>query len=236
MTDDSFEAVLADLLAMYPALPELQLKTTHRRVTHIAHGWYMRAHRSSEAAMLLRAIGYAMESWPIRRALLEHVVALKWLAVEGNPVADQVRRAHAKSSKKRKEALIAAEWKSAQLDVFDDVIADIDATDNLRSLDNFERFAHRCRQYGTPNDMAAYLIDTAHSHPSWESAVSYLQHSEQDEIALHLEPKFDLTRDDAGFCAMHLWEALASLNDMMNEPPWTAELATLRARIEVLAG
>lgn len=219
---------------MYPALPELRLKATHRRVTHIAHGWYMRAHRSSAAAMLLRETGYAIESWPIRRSLLEHVVALKWLATEGNPVADQVRRAHAKSAKKRKEALVAAEWKSAQLDVFDDVIADIDATDKIRGLDNFERFAHRCRQYGTPNDMAAYLIDTAHSHPSWESAASYFQRSDQDMIALHLDPAFDGTRDDAGFCAMHLWEALASMNDMMDDPPWATDLTALRARIQDL--
>jgi hypothetical protein len=44
-----------------------------------------------------------------------------------------------------------------------------------------------------------------------------------------------MDRDDEGWCAMHLWEALASLNRMMEMPAWTDALEEMRTRIRLLA-
>jgi hypothetical protein len=160
---DTYVDVLNHLGQLYPLLPELRLKGTHRRIAHLAHGWYMRTHRGIGAVLLLREEGYAAESWPIRRSVLEHVVALKWLAAEGNVVADVVRRANAISAERRKKAASQAGCRSASLPIFEDVIADKAATEEFKRFDELHNFAPRCARYGTPNDLASYMIDTAHS-------------------------------------------------------------------------
>lgn len=236
MPDDTYLAVLADLTALYPALPDLRFKRSHRQVTHIAHGWYMRTHRSVDAVMLLRNSGYATESWPIRRSIIEHTVALKWLAADGSHVANVVRRAHAFGVHKRREAVVAAGWTSVDLATFDDVIADIDATDEHRALDHLHHFKARCDKYGTPHDLSGYLIDTAHSHPTWDTACPYFDRDENGVITLNGVPMFnDADRDDAGFCAIYLWQALTAMHAMLETGPWQATLDSTWARIQRLA-
>ena len=230
MPEDTYADVLNHLGQLYPHPAELQLKGTHRRIAHLAHGWYMRTHRGIEAVLLLREEGYAAESWPIRRSVLEHVVALKWLAAEGNVVADVVRRANAVSAERRKRAASQAGWRSASLPIFEDVIADKAATEEFKRFDELHNFAPRCARYGTANDLASYMIETAHSHPDWDTASAYFD----EPSTMLLEPK-PIDRDDEGWCAMHLWEALASLNRMMEMPAWTDALEEMRTRIRLLA-
>jgi len=154
MTDpepiDSYSAILAELLALYPALPRLTLKSSHRRVTHIAHGWYVRAHRGSEAVLVLRDAGFAAESWPTRRSVLEHVVGLKWLAAEGGRAADPLIRQLAEQARKRQLGAAAAGWQAAGLPAFAHAVADGKDSEGDVDLDTYLHFKHRCDAYGNP--------------------------------------------------------------------------------------
>lgn len=232
---DNYASILGDVVAIYATRPRpLGLKASHFRITHLAHGWYMRAHRTAEAIVLLRELGYAHEAWPLRRALLEHAVNLKWLAADGERVADLVRRAGAHSAKKRRASVIEAGWSSADLAIFDEVIADLDATDEHRQLDYLQAFARRVKAYGTPADYAGYLIDTAHSHPSWETAAPYIRDDGEGAVALLNDPPESSDPNDAGQCAIHLWQGLVAINSMMETPVWSAQLNQLGARIQAV--
>lgn len=72
----------------------------------------MRCHRGVEAILLLDEAGYAEEASGIRRSVIEHVVALKWLAAEGDRINDTLMRGHARDAERRKEAVTGAGWTS----------------------------------------------------------------------------------------------------------------------------
>lgn len=58
--------------------------------------------------MSLDTAGYAEEASPIRRSVIEHSLALKWLAAEGNRILDTVARGYASDAKKRGAAVSEA--------------------------------------------------------------------------------------------------------------------------------
>jgi len=47
---------------------------------------------------------------------------------------------------------------------------------------------------------------------------------------LLLEP-VETDRDDAGYLAIHMWEALSALSSMMQDPPWESDLRNAKERI-----
>lgn len=78
------------------------------------------------------------------------------------------------------------------------MITDLDATDEHRQLDYLQAFAQRVKAYGTTADYAGYLIDTAHSHPSWETAAPYIRDDDEGAVALLNAPPESPGPDDAG--------------------------------------
>jgi len=228
--EEDYRALLPRLLALYPGLPTIRTKEPFRPVTHVAHGWYMRCHRGVEAVLHLERVGFAEEAAPVRRSILEHVVALKWLAEQGAAVADALRSGAAWDAQKRKDSLVAAGWTSVDLDLFDAVIADTEGID--RGNDNLLHFKPRCDRFGTSHDWATYLIETARSHPCWESAVAYLDITSGTPLAM-AEPTDAV--DQAGFAAIHLFEALVSINDILKGRPFSPRLAALDREIRSIA-
>jgi hypothetical protein len=230
--EDDYRALLPALTGLYATLPGLTLRKSHRQITHVAHGWYMRCHRGIEAVLQLEETGFQEEAAPIRRSILEHVVALKWLAEQGSVVADILKRGAAHDAAKRKESVVHANWTSVDLGLFDAVIADQDGTDP--QSDNLLSFKHRCDRFGTPHDWTTYLMETARSHPCWESAVPYLDVSSGKTLALD-QPEPEPRTDQAGFCVIHLFEALVALNQMIATSPLTPQLAQLDRQIRLIA-
>ncbi len=49
----------------------------------VAHGFYCRVARTAQAALSLVDIGFGSEAAPLRRSVLEHVLALAWVIDEG---------------------------------------------------------------------------------------------------------------------------------------------------------
>jgi hypothetical protein len=125
-------------------------------------------------------------------------------------------------------------WSNADLAIFDEVITDLDATDEHRQLDYLQAFAQSVKAYGTAADYAGYLIDTAHSHPSWETAAPYIRDDGEGAVALLNTPPGSPDPDDAGQRAIHLWQGLVAINSMMETPVWGAQLNRLGARIQAV--
>ncbi|MFJ5034579.1 DUF5677 domain-containing protein [Streptomyces sp. NPDC088560] len=213
--EHEYRTLLARLLRLYPdagnhAL-QLQIRETHVEVGHVAHGWYMRCHRGVLAVLTLEETGFQVEAAPIRRSVLEHVVALKWLAEKGSVVADILRRGAARDAVRRKAAVEAANWTSVDVDLFDAVIQDGQGLHPQH--DTFLNFKHRCERFGTPHDWTTYLNETAQCHPSWESALPYLDVTSGRPRARSTPAPLI---DQAGFCAIHLFEALVCISEIID--------------------
>jgi hypothetical protein len=228
--DEDFRELLPTLLLLYPSLPSIRFKPGFQRVAHVAHGWYMRCHRGVEAVLLLEDDGFEIEAAPIRRSVLEHVVALKWLADEGAVVAEILRRGAAHDAAKRKDSIERANWTSVDVDLFDAVINDAAGID--KSNDFLLHFKERCDRAGTPQDWVVYLVETAQSHPCWESALPYLDSTTGTLYAL-AQPVG--RQDQAGFCAVHLYEALDAVNHISRGRPLSKRLNTLERQIRSIA-
>lgn len=228
---DSFETIFNELIELYPSTLPLHFKPDYAAVCHIAHGWYMRVHRGCLAVLRLGDAGFAIEAWPIRRSVLEHVVAMRWLAAEGGRVKDVVVRQLANQASSRKDAIVRAGWATPDLAAFDAAIADGLVAQEAREQDTYLLFKHRCDKYGDPSDWSSWLIESAHSHPGWETAAPYLEAG--TPTVLLTEPKPE-DRDDVGWATMKLWEALSAVSGMSHEPAWTDELAATRGRIDAL--
>lgn len=227
---DTAESIADDLADLYWALPTLRVKSEYVGTQGFVHGWLMRVIRQCSAVLYLRDGGYAAESWPVRRSVQEHVVALKWLAAEGNKVLDTIERRQGNQASSRLAAVQAAGW-SADPAPFDEVIAAGQAAQEHREHDTFLNFRNRCNTYGVPSDWSSWLIECAHSHPGWETAQPYWNEGPPHTMLTEPGP---VERDDATWAAIMLWEALSLVNTMLAEPPWDTELAALRDRIMAL--
>lgn len=224
--EENYRALLPELLSLYPSLSDIRPKLPHRPVAHVAHGWYMRCHRGIEAVVQLEETGFQEEASPIRRSILEHVVSLKWLAAQGGAVADVLKSGAARDAAKRKESVIQANWTSVSLNIFDEII--VDGMNTNTQHDYLLAFKHRCDKFGTPHDWTTYIIETARSHPCWESAVPYID-GNSSRPRLRVQP--DPLIDQAGFCVIHLFEALVAVNQMIETSPLTSQLETLDRQI-----
>lgn len=217
----AYVPLLAELLQLYPGLlrshPTLRLG--YRGVGHLAHGWYLRCHRGVQAILLLDRAGYSEEASPIRRSVIEHVLALRWLAVEGDTILDTVLRAHACGATTIATAVSGAGWTSIDLADIEQVIAGIDPDNRDPSNDYLTRFAHRLARYGDEHTMPGYLAECARTHPGYESAVCYV---ELPSGSLLLEPRKALWQ--VPFSTTHMLEALLALRQAFDPEPWKAEL------------
>jgi hypothetical protein len=227
----AFVALYEELRAVYPADVALDFKPSHCRVTHIAHGWYMRVLRSTEGVLLMREAGLSGESFPLRRAALEHVLALRWLAEKGNDAADVVIRMHGETSKRRQQASSEAGWVSANFKVWDEVAQDAQAaTANVSENNILTNMTERTAKYGHPTDMAAWLLETNNSHPGWSTVSPYWDRAAMRPLT---HSRLD-GRLDAALCCSDLLRGLEALNRMMKEPMWDDLLRALAERFDAL--
>jgi Family of unknown function (DUF5677) len=222
-----YESILSDLLPLYPSLISKRpgIRDGYRQVGHLAHGWYVRCHRGIESILILDREGYAVEAAPIRRAVIEHVVALKWLAAEGDVIIDTVARGHAEDTRKRNEALSAAAWRSVDAAGLAHIIRDIDPDSRDKANDFLLHFAQRCAKYADVHTVPGYLAECGQTHPGYESAVAYV---ELPEGSLLWTPKNEIWQ--VPFCTTELLHALGAVQPIFDPPPWETELTEILQR------
>jgi hypothetical protein len=185
-----YRPLLEEMLPLYRAFINAEparLSQSHRRSALLAHGWYLRCERSVQALLILETNGFEEEAAPLRRTLIEHVLGLKWIAVEGNAVVDTVARGHARDAAKRLDALSTANWTSINLADLQEIIDDIGAEGRSSSSDHLLHFLQRLQRYGDVHTLPGYLAETALTHPTYQSAVKYFDVSSGEPQPL-MEP------------------------------------------------
>ena len=204
-----------------------KLAASHRRAGHLAHGWYLRCERSLDALLLLEKSGYAEEAAPLRRCVIEHVVALKWLAAEGNDVIDTIARGHAEDARRRLGAVTAARWTSVDRGEIQAIIDEIRVANHDPSNDYLLNFAQRLNRYGDVHDLPGYLAETALGHPTYQSAINYCDIS-SGSVEVTLEPHRSVAQTP--FATTQLLEALLALREVFDPKPWERELTEILDR------
>ena len=217
----AYAPLLAQLFQLYPSVMRRRptLRLGYRQVGHLAHGWYLRCHRGVEAILTLDRAGYAEEAAPIRRSVIEHVLALRWLAVEGDAILDTVARAHEYRAKAIAGAVSAAGWTSIALADIEKVIAGIDAENRDRSNDHLIHFVQRLSDYGDEHSMPGYLAECARTHPGYESAVCYVELPSGAPLSESRDALWQVP-----FSTTHMLEALLALRQAFDPEPWKPEL------------
>ncbi|HEY5229340.1 MAG TPA: DUF5677 domain-containing protein [Galbitalea sp.] len=218
--------IVEELLSLYDDLEEASWREGNVKVSHLAHGWYMRVRRGVKAVLMLEQTGFAAEAAPIRRSIIERAVALKWLATEGDAIQDTVKRGHAHGIERLREAIVGADWSSIDLVKFDEVLAELEDADPAH--DNMLHFANRVRAYGRPDDVPPWFSETALAHPSYESAIAYWRVPEMQIIAV---PD---SVDQMGFCMGWLLTATLVFRGLFDPPLWQPETDDLVKRARAI--
>jgi hypothetical protein len=219
--------LLHELQGLYPSLATNPppWRDGYRNVGLLAHGWYMRCQRSLEAVIALGDAGYGDEAAPTRRSVIEHCLALRWLAVEGDKILDTIARGHSSDVKYRAKALRDAGWKSVNPADLQKIIDEIDPDSRDRTNDNLLQFAHRLAKYGDQHTLPGYIAETAKSHPTYESAMSYIA---VPNAALRSLPRENIWQ--VPFATTHLLEALIAVREAFEPQPWELELEDIIMR------
>jgi hypothetical protein len=205
-----YAPLLEEVMALYPYLAKSRppWRDGYAKVGFLAHGWYLRCHRTVEAVLNLGDAGYADEAAPLRRSIIDHVLALRWLAAEGDKILDTIARAHAFDTKNRADTVTAAEWTSVDVEQLERIVAGIDADTLDRSGDHLLPFAHRLAEYGDQHTRPGYIAESAKSHPTYESAVAYVAVPGGELLWHAREPIWPVP-----FCTIHLLEALICVRE-----------------------
>jgi hypothetical protein len=207
--------------------PSAGIRSGYRQVAFLAHGWYLRCHRGIEAVLLLDLAGQAEEASPIRRSVIEHGVALRWLAVEGDRILDTIARGHARNTKKRGDAVAAANWTSVDPAQFKDVIANIDPESWNAENDYLLHFTERVTKYADEHTIPGYLAEVARTHAGYESAASYV---DLDSGSFLMQPRDPIWQ--VPFATTQLLEALLAVREVFDPQPWETELEGIIRRYE----
>jgi len=233
-----YEPILNEALGLYPSLlnDPPPVRVGNQKVKHLAHGWYLRCHRSVEAILTLDRAGFAEEASPIRRSVIEHTVALNWLAVEGDKIEDTVANGHARHTETLSKAISAAAWTSVDLAELTEIIAEIDPENRNQRNNHLLHWDKRLEGYGDEHTLPGYLAECAKTHPSYQSAISYIEIPdgaiEIPDGALLWEPQDPLWQ--VPFCTTHLLMALVSVRQIFDPEPWERELEDIGERYRVV--
>jgi hypothetical protein len=225
-----YQPLLTELMALYPAYLQGRPRPVRegwRRVGQLGHGWYLRCHRGVEGLLLLDGAGFSEEASPLRRSIIEHAVALRWLAAEGDGILDTVARGHAVSGQRTRDAIALAGWTSVDLDEVDRAVASARADARDPADDNLLHFAQRVKRYGDGHTMPGYLTESARSHPSYESAICYVELPGGSLLKQSRDAVWQVP-----FATTRLLEALLAVRQMFSPTPWQEELPGLVRRFQ----
>jgi hypothetical protein len=222
---NEYRQILTPLLQLYRTTQNsasMLLGTNYQHAGHFAHGWYMRCLRSCEALMLLDEAGHSEEAAPIRRSVIEHVTALKWLASEGNNIVDTLARGHAEHAEHIRKVIVQANWTSIDLDYLNEVILEIDKENRIKENDQFLHHMQRTTKFDDVHSLPGYVAESAKTHPTYESAMSYVA---IPELLMVDEPREYVNQ--VPFCAAQVLEATITFRVVFATPPWRETLVEL---------
>lgn len=218
MDERRIRDLILECLALYGGTTQINVDRAHIRVGPLAHGWYTAIRRTSRAILLLTEAGFEIEAAPLRRSLIEHVVALSWLVRAEDSVVTSVLRAYQHTMS---DLQLAA--RNAASDVSDDsafdMILGIDPGSSPE--DQYMNFTQRCNEFGSPQLLFGWKLESNLSHPSFSTSAAYVhEEDEADAPTLLHEPRkdFDSTLSIVLSCVL---QASNRMNRIITDQPWT---------------
>jgi hypothetical protein len=210
-------AVFPGLTALTVALPQLPPDEVDDDTAYaVAHGFYCRAARTAQAALSLVDTGFGSEAAPLRRALLEHVLALAWVIDEGPAAVAALTRAHQGRMAGIKK-LMDGRWSFTDEDFEMLLSADVPS----QGQDHLVAFRHLVDRYDVSDDLLiAWLSDTGESHPSFLTARAYWH---DGGSRLDVVPD-DAPRNDVHAIGFLWWLAACEMDHLLG---WGDALAAL---------
>ncbi|MFE3721389.1 DUF5677 domain-containing protein [Streptomyces cyaneofuscatus] len=199
------------------------------RAYFIAWGLLASMHRQAAAVVLLHRKGLGHEAAPNRRALIEYMAQIRWLAEDGAEAVDTMNLALKVNQKKLRDAADLAGIS------YDPTIPDtVQATEIPSNPANqFINLNPLLKRLGAPL-LAAWTGETQLAHATLTAAQCFFDDTADDKVVLHGEPTL---RSGAANPADHspstafvlLWAAMDAFNDLMKGQPWSEELQRIAA-------
>ncbi len=218
------DQVIADTLSLYNKPKSVELRRDIGGASPIAHGWYSAVRGWGRGALLLEDAGLYASTAPLRRSMIEHALALHWLAETPNDALASLRKAQQSSVEKLKIAMEGGLW-----DIPEEVLTGLlDPPASGSREDTNLNFTHLCRRLGQQNMFVAWLHESMTSHPSLASATPFLPDLPLDE-PVTAQPGIgpNTGREQV---ALLLIFASDGFNKFLAGTPWTGDLTSLEER------
>lgn len=163
--------VLPGLTELFESLPSVPPPgTADNNVYATAHGFYCRVARTAQAALQLTDDGFGTEAAPLRRALMEHALALAWVIDQGEAALAALGRAHQARMRSIRD-LADGTWAALKNEDFEDLLSHEVPS---KGQDHLVTFGQLAKTYEVSSDLLiAWLADTGESHPSYLTARAY---------------------------------------------------------------
>lgn len=145
----------------------------------LAYGWWVRTVRTAEAVRLLHRSGLEHEAAPLVRTVIQHSVALIWLADERIDAYEAAMYRHFQRELGDTDSPLARYWRQVTSGDRSDSPTSCDAPESLRRLENFRNMCDHVDRdnsyvYYALNAYQAYSTASIYVHPSAGGANSYL--------------------------------------------------------------
>jgi hypothetical protein len=139
----------------------------------VIYGWTNRIVRTGQAVLRLDAAGFATESSPLLRSMVEHVIALHWVSDEPGDAFQALVRQRQQQMKTYEQANVP-EWQlSEKTRALIEELLSVETEESSRYIDNLLHTAHQATAYELGALYRAWLIETWTAHASLASAGTY---------------------------------------------------------------
>lgn len=210
------KSVLPALTALTDALPDVPPAgvDVDDSAYAYAHGFYCRVARTCEAVLLLIDAGLTSEATPLRRAALEHALALAWVIDEPASAPAALMRVH-QNRMRSIEKLIDSSWDLTSADFAKLFELDVENT----GQDHLAQYGQLIKRYQDADGLlAAWLTETGDSHPSHTTAAAYWR---TGSLSTTAAPK---AASDVQVVAFIWWVAACQMSRLLG---WDAQLTAI---------
>jgi hypothetical protein len=224
----ALRAIINETLALYVDPGAVEMLADYEGAQVVAHGWYSAVRDWTRAALLVGDADLYWSAAPLRRSMLEHALALSWLADKPTEVLASLDKAEQKRVADMREAAEAGHW-SIPDELYDEILdPPVDGSSEDRNL----HFTNLARERSAANARVAWFSETAVCHPSLSSAQRYLA-TWPAARGTQLPPEVGAVENKQQV-ALWLLAATREFHRFLRDQPWVATLADLEKRFTSL--
>ncbi|WP_327713705.1 hypothetical protein OG912_38060 (plasmid) [Streptomyces sp. NBC_00464] len=194
-----------------------------RRPFLVAWGLLAAMQRQALAVALLHRKGFGHEAAPNRRALIEHLAQIRWIAEDGADAVDSMNKALQASQGKLRNAADAAGM-SYEPTIPDAVQSAVIPSNSANQYNNFTPLLKRL----SAPLLATWIGATQLAHPTLTGAQCFFDDTADDQVLIYDEPTYrgaDNPVEQSPYAAFtFMWAAMDAFNQLMKGSPWGDEL------------